>query len=425
MNLSRETGGFVFATSYEPRASSFGPKKKFRIELFSLGRTLTEKGSSSQLVTRSSKLPATLLPMDYAARQRRLQTALEGNRLDLLLVTHLPDVRYLSGFTGSAAALLISQDGTTLFTDSRYIAQAKAEVRGVKVVISRTSPAIAAAERLAGTARRRSATQRLGIESESVTAGLRDRIAKQLAGKARLRSAPPLVARARMIKDADEIAHIGRAVKLGAGLFQVALKTIRPGVTELEVAAAMEYFARSAGAEGMSFPTIVASGKRSALVHGRASSACIPRRGFVVCDFGVILAGYCSDRTRTVHVGRATNPARDMYSAVLDAQQAAIAAVGPGVTAADVDEAARRVLRRRKLARYFTHSTGHGLGLEVHEAPRLAAGQQQRLEPGMVVTIEPGAYIADTQGVRIEDVVVVTASGREVLTPGDKEFIAV
>ena len=359
--------------------------------------------------------------MDYTARLRRLQSALEGDKLDFFLVTHLPNVRYLSGFTGSAAALLIGDNGATFFTDGRYTTQAKAEVHGTKIVIARKSPAMAAAEWLVGSVRR-SRPRRLGIEPEAITAGLHERIAKQLAGKLRLRHAPPLVERARMIKDADEIAHIRRAVKLGASLFQVALKTIRPGAREVEVAAAMEYSSRRAGAEAMSFSTIIASGARSALVHGRASEARIPSRGFVVCDFGVILAGYCSDRTRTVHVGRAGSAARDLYNAVLDAQAAAIAAVRPGATAADVDRAARRVLRRRKLARYFSHSTGHGLGLEVHEAPRLAAGQEQKLEPGLVITIEPGAYIPGKQGVRIEDVVVVTSEGCEVLTPEDKDF---
>jgi Xaa-Pro aminopeptidase len=265
----------------------------------------------------------------------------------------------------------------------------------------------------------------VGIEPESITAGMRDRLASVLKGRARLRSAPPLVERARMVKDAAEILRIRQAVELGASLFRIARQKIRPGVSEVEVAAAMEYEARCSGAEGMSFPTILASGTRSAIVHGRASGARIPRRGFVVCDFGVILAGYCSDRTRTAHVGRPSRAARQLYAAVREAQQAGIAAVRPGVTAAEVDGAARRVLRQRKLARYFTHSTGHGLGLEIHEAPRLAAGQTQTLEPGMVITIEPGAYIPGKWGVRIEDVVVVTASGCEVLTPSDKELVII
>ncbi|HYW39718.1 MAG TPA: Xaa-Pro peptidase family protein [Terriglobales bacterium] len=370
--------------------------------------------------------------MDHIGRLRRLQASLAGHKLDSLLIANLPNVHYLCGFTGSAAALLVSVRGSVLFTDGRYRAQAKEEVKGanvnhVNIVIARKSPLVSAAEWLA--ALRRSSTPAsltpvsVGIEPESITASMRDRLASVLKGRARLRSAPPLVERARMVKDAAEILRIRRAVELGASLFRIARKKIRPGVSEVEVAAAMEYEARCAGAEGMSFPTILASGTRSAIVHGRASAARIPRRGFVVCDFGVILAHYCSDRTRTVHVGRPSGEARQLYEAVREAQQAAISAVRPGVTGAEVDGVARRVLRKWKLARYFTHSTGHGLGLEIHEAPRLAMGQTQTLEPGMVITIEPGAYVPGKWGVRIEDVVVVTSSGCEVLTPTDKELV--
>jgi len=367
--------------------------------------------------------------MDHARRLRRLRSGIQENDLDFLLVTHLPNIRYLCGFTGSAAALLVGDGGSILFTDGRYRAQAEAEVkdanvRQVKIVIGRKSPLVAATEWLAGQ-RRSSTPKSVGMEADAITAAMGDRLASALRGKARVRSAPPLVERARMAKDADEILRIRQAVELGASLFQIARQKIRPGVREVEVAAAMEYEARCAGAEGMSFPTILASGKRSAIVHGRASEARIPRHGFVVCDFGVILTGYCSDRTRTVHVGRPSGEARTLYEAVLEAQQAAISAVRPGVTAAEVDGAARRVLRKRKLARYFTHSTGHGLGLEIHELPRLAAGQTQKLEPGMVITIEPGAYVAGKWGVRIEDVVVVASSGCEVLTPTDKELVII
>jgi len=362
--------------------------------------------------------------MDHAGRLSRVRSALGENDLDSLLVTHLPNIHYLCGFTGSAAALLVANRGAVLFTDGRYSAQAKEEVTGARIVIASKSPLVTAAGWLATNKERRSSTL-VGIEPESITAGMRDRLAGMLKGRARLRSAPPLVERARMVKDAAEILRIRRAVELGAGLFRIACKKIRPGVTEVEAAAAMEYEARRAGAEGMSFPTILASGARSAIVHGRASGARIPRRGFVVCDFGVILAGYCSDRTRTVHLGRPSGEARRLYEAVLEAQQAAIAAVRPGATAAEVDGAARRALRKRKLARYFTHSTGHGLGLEIHEAPRLAEGQTQKLEPGMVITIEPGAYLPGKWGVRIEDVVVVTPSGCEVLTPTDKELVII
>ena len=375
--------------------------------------------------------------MDHAGRLRRLQAALPESKLDFLLVTHLANVRYLSGFTGSAAALLVGERGATLFTDGRYIAQAREEVGNARIVIASKAPALAAAEWVADPGHRkrrdgrgtpaaiRRAADVVGIEAETITAGMRDRVASVLRGKMRLRAAPPLVERARMVKEAAEVGRIREAVELGASLFRVACENIRPGVREVEVAAAMEYEARSRGAEGMAFSTIVAAGPRSAVVHGRASEARIPRRGFVVCDFGVILAGYCSDRTRTVHVGRASREAREVYGAVLEAQLAAIDAVRPGVTAGEVDEAARSVLKKWKLARHFTHSTGHGLGLEIHEAPRLAAGQTQKLEPGMVVTIEPGAYVPGQWGVRIEDVVVVTASGCEVLAPTEKELVVV
>src|SRR3981081_1398890 len=275
--------------------------------------------------------------MDHAGRLRRLRSALEENDLDSLLVTHLPNIHYLCGFTGSAAALLVADRGAILFTDGRYRTQAKEEGSGARIVIARQSPLWGARE---GVAAQRRRSRVVGIEPEAITAGMRDRLASVLRGRARLRSAPPLVERARMVKDAAEILCIRRAVELGASLFQIARKKIRAGVTEVEVAAAMEYQARRAGAEGMSFPTILASGSRSAIVHGRASGARIPRRGFVVCDFGVILAGYCSDRTRTVHVGRPSGEARRLYEAVLEAQHAAIAAVRPGATAAEVDGAA-------------------------------------------------------------------------------------
>jgi Xaa-Pro aminopeptidase len=226
------------------------------------------------------------------------------------------------------------------------------------------------------------------------------------------------------VKDAAEVEAIRTAVVAGAQLFGRALEVIRPGVREIDVAAEMEYAARRAGADAMSFETIIASGTRSALPHGRASEAVIGP-GFVVCDFGVILHGYCSDRTRTVYVGSAPVEARRLYGAVLEAQQAAIAAVGPGVSVSQIDGAARKVLQENGLAKHFTHSTGHGVGLEIHEAPRVGKGQQEILRPGMVITIEPGVYLPGQWGVRIEDMVVVTERSYEVLTPTQKEFIVI
>ena len=173
----------------------------------------------------------------------------------------------------------------------------------------------------------------------------------------------------------------------------------------------------------MSFPTIVASGTRSALPHGRATPAKLPKRGFVTLDFGVVLAGYCSDMTRTVHLGRPDPEARTMYDFVLEAQLAAVQAVRPGAAAGAIDEAARSVLRRAGLEKHFVHSTGHGVGLEIHEGPRLAAKQQTRLKAGMVITIEPGAYLPGRFGVRIEDMVLVTKAGGEILTPTTKALI--
>jgi Xaa-Pro aminopeptidase len=173
----------------------------------------------------------------------------------------------------------------------------------------------------------------------------------------------------------------------------------------------------------MSFDTIVAAGSRSALPHGRATTHAIPGSGFVILDYGVILAGYCSDMTRTVHVGRAPAERRRMYEAVLQAQLASVAAVGPGVEAGAVDRAGRQILKKGGFDAYFTHSTGHGVGIEVHEQPRLARNQKQKLAPGMIVTIEPGVYIPGQGGVRIEDMVLVTESGNEVLTPATRELI--
>ena len=361
--------------------------------------------------------------MDYKGRQRRLRESLPSNRLDGLLVTHLPNIRYLCGFTGSAGALLVSDAKSVLFTDGRYRTQARAEVQGGKVVIGKKGPLAACSEWLRANKSRSRMRRRIGIESEHFTVAERSRLAAMVPRDSLLRPAPALIERSRTVKDAEEIEQIQSAVLLGADLFDVILKMTRPGVKESEVAAELEYAARKAGAEGMSFPTIIAGGTRSSLPHGRASEATIPSRGFVVCDFGVILAGYCSDMTRTMHVGRPTSEARRIYEAVRQAQQAAIEAVQPGVTAGEVDQAARKLLKKSNLDRYFTHSTGHGVGLEIHEPPRIATGQEEILHPGMVITIEPGVYIPGKFGVRIEDMVVVTERGCQVLTPTSKRMI--
>ncbi len=352
--------------------------------------------------------------MQHRLRRQTALDAARGAGADSLVVTHLPDVRWLSGFTGSSGAVAVGRGGAALFTDGRYTTQARAEAIGLKAVIGKGSPGGQAAAWLAERKAKRCAfdamnTTVAGLEAmrKALPAGVRRSFFLATSG---------LVARLREVKDADEIVKMRRAAALGCRLFEGVLTGMTPGAKEAEIALVMELEARRAGAEAMSFETIVASGKRSALPHGRASAAKLPQRGFVTLDFGVVLDGYCSDMTRTVHMGKATQREWDVYHSVLEAQQAGVAAVRPGARCGDVDEAARSVLRKAKLERWFTHSTGHGVGLEIHEGPRLAAKQEQVLEPGMVVTIEPGVYLPDEFGVRIEDMVLVKERGHDVLT---------
>jgi Xaa-Pro aminopeptidase len=362
--------------------------------------------------------------MDFLLRQKKLRERIAATRFDSLLISHLPNIQYLCGFTGSAGFLLVEEGGSVFFSDVRYDTQGRDEVRGAKVVIAKKSVPRAIGDWLQAR-RRRSAGWTIGVEAEHVSVAEKKRLTDLLPSGYRLRDAPALVERARMEKDPDELGQIRAAVQLGAQLFDRALEVLRPGIKETEVAAEMEYAARRAGAEAMSFPTIIASGKRSALPHGRAAAQPIAAGGFVVCDFGVILAGYCSDQTRTLWVGTPPQDARHAYESVREAQQAAIAAVQPGITAGEVDDAARKTLRKAGLGRYFTHSTGHGVGLEIHEFPRVAAGQSEVLRPGMVITIEPGVYFPGKWGVRIEDMVAVSENGCEVLTPTSKDFLTI
>lgn len=338
-----------------------------------------------------------------------------------MLITHLPDVRYLSGFTGSSAALVMVEAKAVLFTDGRYTAQAREEAVGTRVVIAKKPAITAAGEWLAA-----AGVRRCGFDASHTTVRMLETMRAAVSSGVRRSMfvrTESLVSRLREVKDSGEIAAMRRAASLGCELFEGMLTYLQPGQTEREVAATLEYAARLGGAEAMSFETIVAGGERSAMPHGRATQAKVPRRGFVTLDFGVILDGYSSDMTRTVHMGKALPGERDVYDFVLEAQEAAVAAVAPGVTAGEVDEAARSMLRRVKLDKYFSHSTGHGVGLEIHEGPRLAAKQTQVLEEGMVITIEPGVYMPGKFGLRIEDMVLVTATGSEILTPSVKVWV--
>src|SRR6267378_3140184 len=265
------------------------------------------------------RLPVKLRTMNHRGRQKNLRGLLASCRLDAVLISHLPNIRYLCGFTGSAGLLLVEESGSVFFTDVRYATQSREEVEGAGVVIARKALVSALAERFAGM-RKKSKKWRIGIEADHLTVAEKKRLADLMPRGVQLKSAPPLVERARMVKDAAELGRIRAAVQLGARLFDRALEVIRPGVKEVEVAAEMEYAARRAGAEEMSFPTIIASGARSALPHGRATQQAVTPGGFVVCDFGVILAGYCSDQTRTVWVSPASGAkaaeARRAYDAV-------------------------------------------------------------------------------------------------------------
>jgi len=356
--------------------------------------------------------------MDYKGRLERLRQAMGRHKLNAFLITHLPNIHYLCGFTGSSGTVLVTDKGSVFFTDGRYDEQAHAQVQASKVKIVRKSALLAAAQWL-----RAARLRRIGIEAAHLTVAERTGVATSLGGQLRLVDAPPIVEELREVKDPEEIARVRAACRLGVGLFHRLKAVLRPGIPEAEVAATLEFAARKRGVEQMAFPTIVAGGKRSALPHGRASLAAIPSRGFVVCDFGVILAGYCSDMTRTVHVGPPSAKARRVYNAVREAQQAALESVRPGITAHEVDGAARNILKKRGFGSYFTHSTGHGVGLEIHETPRLAVGQKKILQAGMVVTIEPGVYLPGDLGVRIEDTVVVTEQACEILTLSPKDLI--
>lgn len=338
-----------------------------------------------------------------------------------LLVTQPADVRWVCGFTGSNAALAVTATKAVLFTDGRYTVQAREEARGARVVIARKS-ALREAGALLG-----DLAQRAWFDPQHTTLAELKVMQSGVSGKKRRGFFVPLrtglIAQLRMVKDAGELRQIERAASLGCALFEAMLPRMEGGMTEVAVAAQLEFLARKRGAEGMSFETIVASGVRSSMPHGRATGAKLPRKGFVTLDFGVILKGYCSDMTRTVHLGRASREERSAYDAVLEAQEAAVEAVRPGVSCGTVDEAARSVLRRAGLGKYFSHSTGHGVGLEIHEQPRIAAGQDMPLAAGMVITVEPGVYLPGRFGIRIEDMVAVTETGRRILTPVTRGWI--
>src|SRR5215472_10437086 len=266
-----------------------------------------------------------MLRMDYAGRQEQFQQTLVNEDLDGFAITHPANLCYLCGYTGSNGLLLFLAGRRIFFTDGRYTQQAHEEVKGARLVLAR-GPLLPAAAKIIG----KLSSAAIGFESDLTTVAIATQMKELVHRRIEWKPTSGLIMRQRMIKDRDELKLIREAVQLGAKVYQLAAKSIRPGTCEIEVAGKLEFAARQAGADGMSFETIVAAGKRGALPHGRASRQSIPKRGFVVVDSGVILRGYCSDMTRTLHVGRASREERRWYEAVLQAQLAGIAAVIPG-----------------------------------------------------------------------------------------------
>jgi Xaa-Pro aminopeptidase len=353
----------------------------------------------------------------YAKRIEQVRAALLAKRADALLVTHLPNVLYLSGFSGDSGYLLVEQDRTTLFTDGRFTAQAREEAPRAKFVLQRGSLAATVG---AYVARLKPA---VAYSPSQITLSTWQALRKAAGPKARWRAEEGIVEALRAIKTAGEIAIMREAGKLACDVMRDVIALIRPGVRELDLAAEIGYRIRRKGATGESFDAIVAAGPRSALPHARPTERRIGKNELVVLDLGAILRRYCSDLTRTVFVGRAPARVKRWYRAVQEANAAALDALRPGIEAQEVDRRARQVLERYKLGQYFVHSTGHGLGLEIHEAPRLGRGQGTRIEAGSVVTIEPGVYIEGVGGIRIEDDAWVTGSGSELLTTLDRDLL--
>lgn len=352
-----------------------------------------------------------------ASRHAAVAASLDRDGLAALLVSHLPNIRWLTGFTGSAGVLLVHSAGMTLITDFRYASQAPQEVgQAADVVIERLN----VPERL-----RRSiaamAPEALAIEAHVLTV----REAERLSTGLRCRVVPThdLVEQLRQVKDESEVAAIRAAALLAHDALAAVLPTVAVGERELDVAARLESALRLRGSEWHPFPTIVASGPRAAMPHARTSSREIRRGEFLLIDFGAQIGGYCADITRTVALGPADDRQRSVYQVVREAQLAAREGIHAGMTGRQADALARDQITARGYGEAFGHSLGHGLGLEVHEGPRLAATAEALLPIGAVVTIEPGIYLPGWGGVRLEDDLWLGADGPVLLSDGRTDLI--
>ncbi len=351
-------------------------------------------------------------------RIKKLQKSLEEENLDLLMVGHLPNVRYLSGYSGSNGLVLISPDGSLFLTDFRYKGQAGQQVKHLKVVIAdreliQTLPTLGLLE---------GKRLKLGFESNHLSCGTHQNL-KALLPNCLLVPTENLVESLSVKKDQQEIEKIRKAVEITDRVFSEILDFIKPRVKEQDIAAEIEYRFKRLGSSSPFYETIVASGKRSALPHGVASSKRIQKGDLVTLDMGANYDGYTADLTRTVMVGKANKKQKKVYNTVLNAQKQALSKTKPRMRACDLDKISRGVINRAGYGKYFGHGLGHGIGLVIHDNPAINPRNQQLLEPGMVITIEPGIYIPNWGGIRIEDDVLVTKRGGEILTKSDKNLI--
>jgi Xaa-Pro aminopeptidase len=354
-------------------------------------------------------------------RLRRLREAMQDAGADSLVVTHLPNVFYLCGFSGSNAIVLVLGDLMHLFTDGRYTIQAHEEAPQARVHIVRAPLEEACGEYLQSHCPRKRV--RVAFESASLNVAQWARLKKSAGRRIEWKATTDLVERIREVKSAEELEVMRFSAKIASEVVMQAPDFVRPGVAELDVAAEIDYRLRRKGATGPSFETIVASGPRSALPHARPTEKRLQKNELVVLDLGAILRHYCSDLTRTVFLGRAPARIKRWYKAVEQAQEAAHDALRAGVTAGSVDRAARRLLNKHGLGSYFVHSTGHGLGIEIHERPRVGRSQKQEIRAGNVVTLEPGIYVEGVGGIRVEDEVAIHADGTEVLTTAPRGLL--
>ncbi len=352
----------------------------------------------------------------FPGRQERLRALLEARQLPLLVVSNPVNIFYLTGFRGSAGVAVFGGSEASLWVDPRYTLQAHEQAQGVRVLEEKGS-LLKAAGRWLG-------RKRLGVtgyDDSYLSCAAFRQLQSYVPRGLRLEPAGGLVEDLRRVKDSAEIESIRQAGRLTVAVFEEIRPQIRPGVRESDLAAEIEYRMRRAGADGAAFETIVASGLRSAWPHARASSKSLKKSELVILDLGAILSGYAADMSRTVYLGVPPRHVRSLYNTVLEAQRRAVEAAVAGERTGDVDRTARRVLSHSRLERFFTHSTGHGVGLEIHESPRIARGQKYKLEDGCVVTIEPGVYLEGFGGIRIEDTVLVGAGKPEILTPASKD----